>query len=132
MLNFNKKLYLIVPFLFLSICVFSSCSSQDQDSSSLGSKVYISSVKAKGFAPGQLESHYLKHKHEFDNITQEEYLARAMELLNASASKDVLEKIRSNGDVLHYRPQTREFAVMTGTGRIKTFFKADYRYWSRQ
>jgi pyocin large subunit-like protein len=93
---------------------------------------YVSSIQAGNFAPGQLEAHYLKHRYQFGNITQEEYLENARALLNAPAGDDILEKRRTNGDILHYRPSTGEFAVMAGDGRIRTYFKADYQYWLRQ
>jgi len=93
---------------------------------------YSTKIKAGDFAPGQLEAHYLKHGYQFGNITQAQYLDNARELLNASTGNDVLEKIRSSGDILHYRVNTGEFAVMTGNGRIKTYFKTDYQYWMRQ
>ncbi len=87
---------------------------------------------AGNFAPGQLEAHYLKHGYQFGNITQEQYLQDAQALLNASPGKDILQKMRPNGDVEHYRVSTGEFAVMTNTGRIRTYFKTDDRYWMRQ
>jgi len=93
---------------------------------------YAVNVKAADFAPGQLEAHYFKHGHQFGNITQEEYLENAKLLLNSSAGKNILEKTRTNGDILHYRVNTGEFAVMAKNGRIKTYFKTDYQYWIRQ
>lgn len=92
----------------------------------------ITEVKAGNFAPGQLEAHYLKHGYQFGQITQEQYLKGAQALLNASPGGDVLEKIRHNGDVEHFRVSTGEFAVMTKRGRIRTYFKTDYGYWLRK
>ena len=89
-------------------------------------------VKAGDFAPGQLEAHYLKHGYQFGQITQEQYLQEAQALLDAAVGGDVLEKIRPNGDVEHFRVSTGEFAVMTKSGRIRTYFKTDYGYWMRQ
>jgi pyocin large subunit-like protein len=89
-------------------------------------------VTAGDFAPGQLEAHYLKHGYQFGQITQEQYLEGARALLDAVPGGDVLEKIRSNGDVEHFRVSTGEFAVMTAGGRIRTYFKTDYGYWIRE
>ena len=89
-------------------------------------------IKARDFAPGQLEAHYAKHGYQFGNVTIEQYLQGARDLLNALPGKDLLQKIRPNGDILHYRPSTGEFAVMAESGRIRTYFKTDYRYWQRQ
>jgi pyocin large subunit-like protein len=89
-------------------------------------------VQAGHFAPGELEEHYLKHGYQFGQITQEEYLHGAQALLNAAPGTDVLEKVRFNGDVEHFRVSTGEFAVMTQRGRIRTYFKTDYEYWLRR
>jgi pyocin large subunit-like protein len=86
-------------------------------------------VRAGDFAPGQLEEHYLKHGYQFGQITQEQYLKDAQALLDAVPGGDVLEKIRPNGDIEHFRVSTGEFAVMTKRGRIRTYYKSDYVYW---
>ena len=89
-------------------------------------------IKAGNFAEGQLEAHFLKHGDQFGNITQEQYLNGARTLLDAVPEGDVLEKVRRNGDVEHFRVSTGEFAVMTKRGRIRTYFKTDYGYWLKQ
>ncbi len=89
-------------------------------------------VEASDFAPGQLEAHYLKHGYQFGQITQEQYLQDARALLDAAPGRDVLEKIRPNGDIEHFKVSTGEFAVMTQRGRIRTYFKTDDGYWIRQ
>jgi pyocin large subunit-like protein len=126
-----KLRYFVLLFLF--ICAL-SCSQKDASSPSIpeSNKSYVTSVKATDFAPGQLEAHYSKHGYQLGNSTQGQYLENARELLNAAAGNDILEKTRPNGDILHYRVSTGEFAVMAGDGRIKTYFKTDYQYWSRQ
>lgn len=124
-----KHLFLI----FLCMGAF-SCSQQEAQAPNIleANKSYVSSAQVGDFAPGQLQAHYQKHGYQFGNISQEEYLAGARALLGANPDNDVLEKRRSNGDVLHYRSSTGEFAVMAIDGRIKTYFKADYQYWLRQ
>ena len=117
--------------LFIGVVlVFSSCSQQDIGTST--KTTYVHSVLAEDFAPGQLEAHYLKHKYEFGDITQNEYLDGARVLLNSAPERDTLEKIRANGDILHYRVSTGEFAVMARDGRIRTYFKTNYKYWLKQ
>ena len=126
-----KLRYIFLVFFCVSTL---SCSQKDIPSPST-TKVNsdnVINVKAGNFASGQLEAHYLKHGYQFGNITQEEYLESARALLNAPSGKDVLEKRRPNGDILHYRISTGEFAVMTAQGRIRTYFKADYKYWMKQ
>ncbi len=111
-----------------------SCSKQDSAPPvpSTNQTQIIAGVKAGRFASGQLEAHYIKHGYQFGDITQEDYLLQAQALLNASPGEDVWEKIRPDGDVEHYRPSTGEFAVMTKTGKIRTYFKANQKYWMRQ
>ena len=92
----------------------------------------VNAVQAHDFAPGQLEAHYHKHGQQFGAITIDQYLVQARLLLDAPSGDDVLEKIRPNGDILHYRVSTGEFAVMTPHGRIRTYFKTDMRYWMKQ
>ena len=108
-----------------------ACSQQGPDTP-ISSTTSIAHLKAKNFAPGQLEVHYQKHGDQFGNITIDQYLALARELLNAPAGIDVLEKIRPNGDILHFRVSSREFAAMTTYGRIRTYFKTDMHYWMKQ
>jgi pyocin large subunit-like protein len=89
-------------------------------------------IQAGNFAPGQLEAHYLKHGYPLGYNSQEQYLQGARALLNAPVGNDVYQKIRANGDVERYRTSSGEFAVMTKNGRIRTYFKTDYSYWTRQ
>lgn len=130
MRRFHLKHLLLI---FICIGAF-SCSSQEAQTPNIleANKSYVSSAQVGDFAPGQLQAHYQKHGIQFGNISQEEYLAGVRALLSASPDNDVLEKRRSNGDILHYRVSTGEFAVMAADGRIKTYFKADYQYWLRQ
>lgn len=116
-----KILFFVIIGIFTSLCFQTNLKAWD-----------YSDVQAHNFAPGQLEAHYLKHGDQFGNITQEQYLQMARALLDASPQGDVLEKIRYNGDVEHFRVSTGEFAVMTKKGRIRTFFKTNYGYWMRQ
>ena len=118
--------------LLFCFCTF-SCTSRDSASSTAQeTRRSIAAVQAHDFAPGQLEAHYQKHGGQFGVITIDQYLDQARDLLDAPAGNDVLEKIRPNGDILHYRVSTGEFAVMTPRGRIRTYFKTDMRYWIKQ
>ncbi|MDD5617661.1 MAG: hypothetical protein PHG69_01065 [Candidatus Omnitrophica bacterium] len=129
----NKIKLRYLPVLFIVILfIFNSCSdtgSKQAVTQPAQAKIFI---LAKDFAPGQLEAHYLKHKSQFGDISRQEYLQNARLLLNSAAGRDILEKRRVNGDVLHYRVSSGEFAVMTKDGRIRTYFKADYKYWIKQ
>ena len=126
-MNNPRRRFIFWFLLFIVTGVFASlCYQQDLAAWDL------TGVRADNFASGQLEAHYLKHGDQFPGTTQEQYLQGAQALLDATAGEDVLEKIRPNGDVEHFRVSTGEFAVMTKRGRIRTYFKTDYRYWMKQ
>ncbi len=80
-----------------------------------------------------LDSHYNKHGSEFGNISKEQYLQGANDLIN-STSDDILTKTRANGDIIHYNPRTNEFAVKSADGYIRTYFKPSdgLDYFNRQ
>ena len=80
-----------------------------------------------------LDFHYDKHGSEFGNISKEQYLQGANELIN-STSDDILTKTRANGDIIYYNPRTNEFAVRSADGYIRTYFKPSdgLDYFNRQ
>ena len=125
-----------MKYFFLAVvCLLSlSCSQQEAQEPNVleANKSYVSNAQVGDFASGQLQAHYQKHGYQFGNISQEEYLAGARALLSGVVDNDLLEKRRANGDLLHYRVSTGEFAVMASDGRIRTYFRADYQYWLRQ
>lgn len=82
------------------------------------------------------EEHYQKHvvtQQEFGDITEEEYLKLANDLLNGTG-ENILTKTEDDGDLLFYNVDTNEFAVMRPDGVIRSFFKpsAGIAYWNRQ
>lgn len=91
--------------------------------------------RSANFAPGQLDAHYNKHRAEWSGgITKADYLAKARNLLAATPSGKVLQKVRPNGDVLHYDQSANEFAIGAGGGTIRTLFRPSggIRYWNKQ
>ncbi len=124
-----KKAVLLLFCLFSLSC---NCPSDTCPPAPADTRAGASAVLAGSFAPGQLEAHYAKHGYQFGTISQEQYLAAAQQLLDSPVGGDVYGKTRANGDILRFRASTGEFAVMDSTGRIRTYFKADYRYWMRQ
>ena len=83
------------------ICIVSCACSRQPDNSPISSENtthYIPVVTAGDFAPGQLEAHYLKHRYQFGDIAQAQYLKNAQDLLNAPPDKDVLQKMRTDGE----------------------------------
>ena len=69
-----------------------------------------------------LDSHFIKHGAEFGNITKEQYIQGANNLINSSG-ENILTKIRTNGDTIFYNVDTNEFAVKSAEGFIRTYFK---------
>ncbi len=80
------------------------------------------------------DSHYEKHGAEFGNITQDEYLDLANELINAEGENILHKTEKEDGDFLYYDTETNEFLVLSTDGYIRTFFKpsAGLDYWERQ
>lgn len=80
-----------------------------------------------------LDSHYAKHGAEFGNITKEQYLKGANNLIHSSGA-NILKKTRSDGDVVFYNTDTNEFLVLSYDGFIRTYFKPSggIDYFNRQ
>jgi hypothetical protein len=99
----------------------------DSSFSSDGKKFVINIVAAVGkFATdAQLQSHFVDHGGDFGAKTPAEYQQQADTFLNGPRGSSVLEKIRSNGDIVRYDPATEEFGVAQGNGTIRTYFKPD-------
>ncbi len=79
------------------------------------------------------DSHYEKHKDEFGDITQEEYLQMANELI-ASTADTVLTKYEDDGDFMYFDTATGYFLVLSPDDYIRTFFVPTdgIDYWNRQ
>lgn len=80
------------------------------------------------------DSHYEKHGAEFGDITQDEYLDLANELINAEGENILHKTEKEDGDFLYYNTESNEFLVLSTDGYIRTFFKpsAGLDYWERQ
>ena len=80
------------------------------------------------------DQHFQKHGSEFGDITQEEYLRLANDLLN-SDSHTVLHKTeKEDGDDVFFDTATGYFLVLSTDGYIRTFFVPDkgIDYFNRQ
>lgn len=80
------------------------------------------------------DDHYKKHGAEFGDITQEEYLQLANDMLN-SDSDTILHKTEAeDGDDVLFDTDTGYFLVLSTDGYIRTFFipKAGIDYFDRQ
>ncbi len=81
----------------------------------------------------RFDEHYEKHGKEFGNITQEEYLELANDLINSKSDR-VLHKYSDDGDYMYFDQDTNYFLVLASDGYIRTFFipSAGIKYWERQ
>lgn len=75
----------------------------------------------------RFEDHF-KHLIEYGNISPEEYLNKARELLSANLSDDVEGFISSQGWLFKYRKSTNDFAMGHPKGTISTLFKPKEKY----
>lgn len=84
----------------------------------------------------KLEEHFQKHvieQQEFGDISVEDYLYFAQELMTVVEGEDTLTK-EIDGETLYYDAETNEFGVLSSDGYIKTFFKPSdgQAYFDRQ
>ena len=82
-------------------------------------------------------NHYTKHvlqQKEFGTISKEEYLHQAQILVSQKEGRSILVERKSNGDTLFFDKKSGEFAVLSGDGYIRTFFKPQdgVAYFNRQ
>ncbi len=75
--------------------------------------------------------HFNKHGGDMGYATAEDYLAGANKVILAD---DVLSKFQDDGDTAYFLESTREFAVVSPDGYIRTYFKPDdgIDYFNRQ
>ena len=71
------------------------------------------------------DSHYDKHGAEFGNITQEEYLQLANDLLNSDSDTVLHKKEKEDNDDVFFDTATGYFLVLSTDGYIRTFFIPD-------
>lgn len=79
------------------------------------------------------DDHYKKHGAEFGNITQQEYLDKANELI-IDKSESILHKYSDDNDYLYFNTENNYFLVLSEDGYIRTFFipSSGIKYWERQ
>lgn len=95
-------------------------------------KVIANAIMQMTFeSPELLTKHYEKHKEEFGDITEAEYLEKANQFYSEAVSDDIEQITRSDGSSAKYKFSTNEFLVITKDGNIRTYFKPQKRgvYW---
>ncbi|WP_259665730.1 hemagglutinin repeat-containing protein [Rhizobium binae] len=73
----------------------------------------------------KLQDHYNRHGNDFGAKSAAEYQAQAKAFLGGPITPGILEKTRSNGDIVRYNPTTDEFGVVSSGGIIRTYYKPD-------
>ena len=81
-----------------------------------------------------LESHAKKHLHEYGDITVDDYVKQAQELLMSAPSDDIMVLNRSDGSVSKYRISTNDFVVSDESWNIRSAFKPKkgFDYWREE
>lgn len=79
-------------------------------------------------------SHYEKHGSEFGNITKEEYLKLANDMLNSDSDTILHKTEKEDGDEVYFDTATGYFLVLSTDGYIRTFFIPDkgIEYYNKQ
>ena len=82
----------------------------------------------------KFKKHIEKHLDEYGNITPEEYVDIARNLLAAPLSDDVEGFVDKDGFLFKYRKSTNDFTIGRSDGYISTLFKPilAYAYWLEQ
>lgn len=82
----------------------------------------------------KFRKHVEKHGHEYNNISAEEYLKTARELLAADLNKDIDGFKSKDGFIFKYKKSTNDFALGRADGKILTLFKPGDKldYWKTQ
>ncbi|MBR6337787.1 MAG: hypothetical protein IKR76_08660 [Ruminococcus sp.] len=82
----------------------------------------------------QYDGHYEKHGKEFGDITKEQYLQKANDLIN-NTSDTVLHKTEAeDGDYIFYDTVNNEILFLSTDGYIRTYFKPNkgIEYYNKQ
>ncbi len=98
-----------------------------------GSKSIWSSTKNKSSVENAY-SHWEKHGDEFSDIqNSKQYVDKAKDFVN-NPPDGSLFKVRTNGEIIIYHPETNTFGVKTSNGTPKTMFKPDngVEYFNKQ
>lgn len=80
------------------------------------------------------DKHFKKHGNQYGNITKEEYLQKARELLATLVGENIEGFKTEVGFIFKYNKSTNDFAIGRADGYISTLFKPidAYIYWLQQ
>jgi pyocin large subunit-like protein len=80
-----------------------------------------------GFDPLKRPDHFKKHGARLGIKSEADYEAFADKFLGGLRRFTTLECRRRQGDVIRYDWLTKEFGILSSTGRIHTYYKPDRR-----
>ena len=82
----------------------------------------------------QFEGHYEKHGKEFGDITQEQYLQKANDLINNDSDTVLHKTEKEDGDYIFYDTVNNEILFLSTDGYIRTYFKPNrgIEYFNKQ
>lgn len=91
-------------------------------------------LKSNFSSEKKFNKHIEKHLDEYGDITPEEYLNKARELLAEPLNEDVEGFISKDGFIFKYRKSTNDFTIGRTDEKISTLFKPidGYKYWLQQ
>ena len=80
----------------------------------------------EGFRSKQsFNNHWKDHKNQYPNFTQEQYKARALNLIESSVGKGILGHVDKDGILTRYDVKENDFAKGKPSKGIYTMFKPD-------
>lgn len=105
--------------------------SKVQDSGIISNKKWL---RSEFSSEKKFRKHVEKHIKEYGEVTPEEYLNIARELLAAPLSDDIEGFVSKMDFVFKYRKSTNDFVIGRPDGKISTLFKPKdgYDYWLQQ
>ncbi len=86
-------------------------------------RYYIPLDVALQFDRAELAIHFAKHSGDFSSINALAYEQEAERFLLSPKRPSLLECSRIGGDVVRYDTATEEFAVLSNTGIIRSYYK---------
>ncbi|MEG0072087.1 MAG: hypothetical protein RR692_02720 [Raoultibacter sp.] len=132
-------LALVVLLIFTALTGASGCSSFSSENSGdvLSTEGAVIPAKEQPYrfaSQEKFDQHYKKHGREFGEISQDEYLQKANDLIASTSSTVKTKREKDDGDTCYYDTATNEFLVLNKKGVIRTFFRPNdgIDYFNRQ
>ena len=79
-----------------------------------------------------LTEHFLDHGTDFGAKSEADYEAQAGQFLTAQGNPDIQEKMNYERNIVRFNPKTNEFAILSPSGLIRTYYVFDLLYPANQ